>query len=264
MQLDNYQFHYYLRGKREQPLILFLHGFMGDSQEFEPVISFLSQQFCCLAVDLPGHGQTKILGGEECFTISNTAQALIQLLDRLKTNKSYLFGYSMGGRLALYMALHFPERFCKVVLESSSPGLKTKAERLQRIQKDEQLAQELETGDFPAFIVKWYNQPLFNSIKKHPDFDQMLKQRLKNNPLELAKSLRNIGTGSQPSLWDKLRYNKIPLLLLTGEYDLKFQQINNKIAEICKHSQHKIIPQCGHNIHFENEIIFVKNIVNFL
>lgn len=61
MNPQNYQFHYTFTGSSDKPLILFLHGFMGNSHEFDEAITLLSKEFYCLTVDLPGHGKTKIL-----------------------------------------------------------------------------------------------------------------------------------------------------------------------------------------------------------
>ena len=261
--VNNFQFHYSFRGNINQPVILFLHGFMGDSNEFNQVISLLSDQFCYLIVDLPGHGKTRILGGEECYTMSNTAHALINLLEQLNIKKCFLVGYSMGGRLALYLTLHFPERFSKVVLESASPGLKTKWDQLERTQRDFELARKLEESDFSTFLSSWYNQPLFSSIKKHPNFDILIANKLNNNPFELAKSLRNLSTGCQPSLWEKLEHNKNSLLLIVGEYDAKFRAINSEMATTCQFSTLEIVSNCGHNIHFENTKAFAEIIQSF-
>ncbi|MEG3970890.1 2-succinyl-6-hydroxy-2,4-cyclohexadiene-1-carboxylate synthase [Microcoleus sp. T2B6] len=249
---NNYHFHYFLTGRNNQQKILFLHGFTGNFQDFSSVISLLSKNYGCLAVDLPGHGKTRVSGDESCYNISNTAQALIHLLDNLQIDKCLLLGYSMGGRLALYMTLHFPERFEKVVLESASPGLKTEKERSHRLQADLQLAQKLEKSNIKDFLLNWYDIPLFKSLKNSPNFDKLIESRLANNPLELAKSLRNMGTGNQPSLWEKLAQNQIPILLLAGEYDDKFTSINTEIASLCPAALLEIVPKAGHNIHFEN------------
>lgn len=261
--IDNIQFHYSLTGNREKPLILFLHGFMGDCYEFQEAISLLNDQFCYLTIDLPGHGKTKVLGSEECYMMPNTAQALINLLDQLNVKECFLVGYSMGGRLALYLTLHFPQRFSKVVLESASPGLKTEGERIERIQRDLELAKKLEKNNFDEFLLNWYNQPIFASIKRHEGFDNLMKNRLQANPFELAKSLRYMSTGLQPSLWEKLKGNNNNLLLLVGEYDKKFIAINSEMARFNSSAKLEIVSHCGHNIHFENSRIFVENISSF-
>jgi 2-succinyl-6-hydroxy-2,4-cyclohexadiene-1-carboxylate synthase len=264
MNLENYQFHYSLIHNPDKPTIVFLHGFMGNIHEFDEAIKLLGDEYSYLKLDLPGHGKTQVLGNDECYIMANTAQALINLLNELKIVKCFLVGYSMGGRLALYLTLHFPERFIKVVLESASPGLATEKERLERIKRDAQIARKLVRGDFAAFLFNWYNQPIFGSIKNHPEFDNMLRIRLQNHPIELAKSLQFMGIGSQPSLWEELKNNVTPLLLITGEYDDKFININAAIANICKLAQLKVINNSAHNIHFENALEFVQNIKDFL
>ena len=263
MTFDCFQFHYSFRGNKAQPLILFLHGFMGNSNEFDAVISWLSDQFCCLTVDLPGHGKTKVLGGEECYSMSNTAHALMNWLDWLNIETCFLVGYSMGGRLALYLSLYFPHRFSKIVLESASPGLKLQRDRLERRQGDFELAKQLEKSDFSMFLENWYAQPLFASLKKHPEFKKMIDHRLKNNPVQLAKSLRNLSTGCQPCLWEKIKENQNPLLLLVGENDTKFVAINSEMARLCPFATLEVVSHCGHNIHFEHPKTFVEKVKSF-
>lgn len=268
MKLSHYNFNYCLFGNLEKPLIFFLHGFMGDINEFDEAIKLLGDEFSYLTIDLPGHGKTKVLGGDEYYTIANTALALINLLDHLKINKCFLVGYSMGGRLGLYLTLHFGERFYKVVLESASPGLATAEERLERIKGDTQIASKLARSiaqiDFADFLSNWYNQPIFGSIKNHPQFAKMLDSRLQNHPLGLAKSLQFMGTGNQPSLWQKITDNTIPLLLIAGENDEKFININKEVANLCDSAQLKIISNAAHNIHWENTVEFVQNLRDFL
>ncbi|MEH2192038.1 MAG: 2-succinyl-6-hydroxy-2,4-cyclohexadiene-1-carboxylate synthase [Nostoc sp.] len=268
MTLKQYKINYCLNINGNKPIIIFLHGFMGNIHEFDEAIKLLAEDFSYLTIDLPGHGKTEVLGGDKYYTMEFTTQAIINLLDEFKIDKCYLIGYSMGGRLALYLTLNFPERFIKVVLESASPGLATEAERLERVRRDVQVARKLSRSiiqaDFTAFLTNWYNQPIFSYIKNHPQYNRMIESRLQNNPLELDKSLRFMGTGCQASLWEKLKKNKIPILLLAGEYDEKFISINTKMAQICKFTQLKIIKNSGHNIHFENTSAFVENIKYFL
>jgi 2-succinyl-6-hydroxy-2,4-cyclohexadiene-1-carboxylate synthase len=240
---------------------------MGKLDEFDTVINLLNDEFSYLTVDLPGHGKTEVLGGDEYYTMENTAQALINLLDELKITKCFLVGYSMGGRLGLYLTLNFPDRFFKVILESASPGLSTDAERLARIKSDHQIANKLSRintpEDFTIFLNNWYAQPIFGNIKNHPEYPQMLASRLENQPLELVKSLRFMGTGYQSSLWDKLRDNEIPLLLVVGEYDEKFISMNTAMVYRCQLAKLRIIPHAGHNTHLEQTSEFVEQLRTF-
>ncbi|MEC4986384.1 MAG: 2-succinyl-6-hydroxy-2,4-cyclohexadiene-1-carboxylate synthase [Oscillatoria sp. PMC 1068.18] len=264
MTTPKYQFNYKVRGENKQQSICFLHGFMGDKRDFDCAINLLETEFLCLAVDLPGHGKTIVNGDEKCYNMPNTAQALVDLLIQLNLQKLSLVGYSMGGRLALYLAIHYPEYFPKLILESASPGLAKTGERQQRRQQDEQLAEKIVTSNFPEFVNKWYQQPLFASLTSYPQLEKMKARRLENNPAELAKSLRNLGTGSQPALWNKLKDCRQPLLLLVGEKDAKFRAINAQMQQLCFAAELFIVPNCGHNLHLENVTEFVQIVKQFL
>ncbi|MBD2138671.1 2-succinyl-6-hydroxy-2,4-cyclohexadiene-1-carboxylate synthase [Anabaena sp. FACHB-1237] len=266
MQNQNYLWNYCLIEHSQKPVILFLHGFMGNIHEFSSVINLLNDDFSYLCVDLPGHGKTQVLH-DECYTMENTAIALIHLLDNLQIHQCFLIGYSLGGRLALYLTLHFPDRFIKVILESASPGLLTQIARLSRIKHDQQIARKLtriaNTSEFYKFLDFWYQQPIFGNIKHQQFYENMLNSRLQNNPLTLVKSLQFMGTGVQPCLWDKLFDNIISILLIVGEKDDKFVNLNQEMLQSSPLLKLQIVANVGHNIHLENTSIFVQNIRHF-
>lgn len=168
----------------------------------------------------------------------------------------------MGGRMALYLALRFPERFRSAVIISGSPGLRTEQERLSRRRHDEALAGELE-DDPQGFICRWYRQPLFATLAAHPVFPEILAARSSGNPKSLAASLRLLGTGSQPSLWDELPLNRLPILFMAGEKDTKFVEIGTQMVNLCPCSALDIVPECGHTLHFENPAEFLFRLTCF-
>ena len=258
----DYNFNYTIYGGRHKPLILLLHGFMGSGDDFLAVVEGLSE-FCCLVVDLPGHGKTEVK--QDCnYLMSNTALALIQLLQELDIRQCWLVGYSMGGRLALYLAVHFPQYYLGVIIESASPGLKTQIERDRRIEHDLQLAEQLESQDYTLFLQQWYSNPLFASLVRHPNYEQAISSKLTNNPSKLAKSLRFMGLGMQPSLWHDLPNIEIPLLLLAGSLDSKFVNINRELASLSPLANLHIVENVGHNVHFESPIELVRSIRFFV
>ncbi|MBD2189590.1 2-succinyl-6-hydroxy-2,4-cyclohexadiene-1-carboxylate synthase [Pseudanabaena mucicola] len=270
VQIENYDISYYAEGNRNCPVILFLHGFMGDCFEFQTAIATLSKQFYCMAIDLLGHGQTQEINRsteqERPYTFESVATLIIKFIEALGLvdhKRIFLVGYSMGGRIALYLAIHFPQYFSKVVLESASAGLASEQAKQDRLAQDLQIATKLETIDLRLFLENWYQQPIFGNLQSHPQFPQMLKHRLTNSVKNLAKSLRNLSTGKQPSLWQELCDNQVPLLLLVGELDRKFVQINWQMHQQCLRSQLEIAPKCSHNIHFENPQLFAEKILQF-
>jgi 2-succinyl-6-hydroxy-2,4-cyclohexadiene-1-carboxylate synthase len=235
---------------------------MGDCHDFAQVSDNLSE-FCCLTVDLPGHGQTKVRQDSD-YQMPNVALALIELLVELEIKQCILVGYSLGGRIALYLAIHFPQYFQGVILESASPGLSNQLERDHRIIQDYQLAAQLESSDLTDFIQQWYSQSLFASFVQHPNYPQAIARRLDNDPYKLAKSLRLIGLGTQPTLWDSLEKLQLPLLLMVGELDAKFIMINQLIAQSYPQASLQIVDGAGHNVHFEHPAEFRKLLKHFI
>ena len=115
-----------------------------------------------------------------------------------------------------------------------------------------------------AFLDSWYQQPIFEILVKKENYPSLLSRRLKNRSSELARSLHMMGTGNQPSLWDKCKSIQIPILLLAGEFDSKFCRIMSEMSRYCPESIFQIIKNSGHNIHFEQPLVFVDYVYKFL
>jgi len=264
-----YTFHFIQAGDKSNPAVLFLHGFLGSAQDWCDVANLISEDYWCIAVDLPGHGKTVVNGSEETYRMENCANGLVDLLDSLDIGKCNIVAYSMGGRLALYMAVNFSHRFERVVLESASPGLKTKQERQDRRAHDNRLAKQLETGSLKQFLKEWYDQPLFASLRQDKKrFARLLVVRAENNKsgcaTGLATSLRMMGAGVQPSLWDQLHKMQARLLLIVGEKDDKFKRITAEMAPKCPRASIYIVEGVGHNAHWERPEEYARMVKGFL
>ncbi len=258
------QLHYLLQGERKNPYIVFLHGFMGQARDWRRITAELQDRYCCLSLDLPGHGASTGFDSDAVYSMPGAAEAVIATLDGLGIREAGLVGYSMGGRLALYLTLHYPERFSRTILESASPGLRSAAERRDRRRHDHELAERLESSPLQEFLAEWYAQPMFDTLRQHENFLEIQALRLRNHARELARSLRHMGTGSQPSLWEELGQIERPLYLLTGELDKKFRHIAKQIAEHCPRARVHVISGAGHNIHFEKTTEFIQVITTCL
>ena len=270
----NHKLHYITAGDSKNPALLMLHGFLGSHQDFKEVVRFsaeealptLAPHFYCILPDLPGHGQT--LTQPNGYSFETATQTLLALLSDLKIDRTYLLGYSMGGRLALYMVCCFPERFIQIVLESASPGLRTAKEREKRKERDWAIARQLETVLLSEFLSQWYKNPLFDSLREHLElYCAMLARRERNRPLELAKALRGFSTGLQPSLWDALTTLERPVLFLVGEQDRKFVAIAQAMMATCQQSHPRsavrICSGCGHNVHLESPDSFIQAVIRY-
>ena len=256
--------HYHFRPQPDRPTIIFLHGFLGCSDDWDLITGELSDQFGFLTIDLPGHGKNLSTNVDD-FLIENFAENIISLCDHLQLESLILVGYSMGGRVSLYLLTHYPGRFEQAIIESATPGLKTEAERQQRIRHDADLAEQLEQAELESWLGRWYAQPLFASLSENQALlGKTIRSRMNNSKTGLAMSLKMMTSGRQPDLWSKLGEIKIPLLLMAGELDSKYSEIVKKTADLCPNAQLVIIEEAGHNVHLEQPERYLDELKRFL
>ena len=127
------------------------------------------------------------------------------------------------------------------------------------------MARRLESGDFGGFLDGWYRQPLFASLSRQEGLvREIIETRLHNDPVELARSLRGMGTGSQPSLWDELGALRVPVLAVAGELDEKYVGISRQMAASSLNVRDAVVPGAGHNVHVEVPDAYLTLLKRFL
>lgn len=257
--------HFTCSGKEGHPTVLFLHGFLGSGSDWGDVVARLSDRFYCVTIDLPGHGGSVELAQPSHYTFQGAAAAVLGILRSLHVRRPpMLVGYSMGGRLALALALHTANTFRGVVLESASPGLRTDAERSQRALEDHRVADEVEAAPMDEFVDRWYRMPLFASLASRPGMMDALKAtRCRQQPAELARALRGMSVGRQPSYWERLPRLSVPTLTIAGEQDEKYVDLGGEMAGLCQRGLAVIVPDAGHNVHLERPDAFVRIVDDF-
>jgi 2-succinyl-6-hydroxy-2,4-cyclohexadiene-1-carboxylate synthase len=260
----NRSLHINTAGDQELPKIVFLHGFLGSGSDWLPFAEKLNDRFCCVLVDLPGHGESTIPENAETEGFfMRTVDSLAGKIRQLSAEPCVLAGYSMGGRIGLALALRYPELFSKALIISSSPGLRTEEEKEVRRKSDEGIARKIERN-FEGFIRFWYDQPLFSTLKSHALFHEVEARRKKGSPEQLARALRLLGTGSQPSFWNDLPDCLLPILFCVGEKDEKYVEIGHQMEKVCLASSLECFKGCGHTLHIENPELFLTCLERFI
>lgn len=259
-------YHYTDTNPTATPALLLLHGFTGSATSWSNLLQALSPAIRLIALDLPGHGQTDAPTDPALYTMPAVARDIHALLDHLHIDRAHLLGYSMGGRLALYLALQRPDRWHSLILESASPGLRTAAERQERIARDEALADFIERQGIEAFVNRWQSLPLFATQQQLPPATQDAHRaaRLRNRPHGLANSLRGMGTGVQPSLWQQPGGLVMPVLLMAGALDTKFAGIGQQMYDLMPDARLEVVPDAGHTLHLEAPEWFQAQVLEFL
>jgi 2-succinyl-6-hydroxy-2,4-cyclohexadiene-1-carboxylate synthase len=232
--------------------IVFLHGFMGVPETFEPISATLAPPKMILAPALLGHrgGPTR---GE---SFAREVERLAAWLEREASSPAILVGYSLGARLALALAQRCPAAVRALILISVNPGLRLEADRAARIASDEDLALFLERHGTAAFLAQhWERLPLFASQRKLPSavLAAQQTQRMRHDAFGLANCLRVLGLGVMPSYWDLLPQlaDQVPITLLTGTLDEKFHGLAAEICAVSPKIAWLSAPDVGHNLLLE-------------
>ena len=215
-----------------------------------------------VAVDLPGHGVRAGRHDPDHFTLDRTLGVIHAAARGLRN----VVGYSMGGRLALHYVLRYGASVRRLVLESASPGIETEEGRRERRRADEELARSIARVGVEAFVDRWERLPLFASQQTLPESvrSRHRAERLSNHPLSLAASLRGVGTGSLPSLWDRLGEVEVPTLLLAGALDRKFVEIARRMEERLPGATLVVVEGAGHAVHLERPEPWTSAVGGFL
>jgi 2-succinyl-6-hydroxy-2,4-cyclohexadiene-1-carboxylate synthase len=221
--------------------LVLLHGFTQNRRCWGEFADDLAADHELMLIDAPGHGDSGSL-------IADLEQSA--LLSGTAGGRAIYIGYSMGGRLALHLALARPDLVTALVLIGATGGLETDDERSERRRADEELADHIETIGVSAFIDEWLAQPLFASLSEQAAFRD---ERCTNTAAGLASSLRLCGTGTQRPLWSELGRLQMPVLILAGEHDEKFIALGKRLAaNIGTNAEFMIVPDSSHSAHLEN------------
>ena len=234
------------------PLIL-LHGFTGNHTSWDFWRPTLERERFVVAVDLPGHGCTRIQPGDPSAGLPEVAAALNRLLDTYSIGKADFIGYSMGGRALLHMAHLFPQRISSMVILSASPGIEDPVERGDRARADDVLAERIETHGLESFVTEWMGQPLFQTLML-ADPERVAEERtrkLSGDPTSFAEALRQMTPGRQPSLWSALSDMEIPSLVAAGSLDRKYVAKARRMAALMPDARCVVIPDAGHALLLE-------------
>ncbi|MEY2467503.1 MAG: 2-succinyl-6-hydroxy-2,4-cyclohexadiene-carboxylate synthase, partial [Actinomycetota bacterium] len=233
--------------------IILVHGFTQTAASWDAIqyrLEALGHDV--IALDAPGHGHhagthLDLWKGADLLAAEGEAGVWI--------------GYSMGGRLALHVALSHPGLVERLVLIGASPGLEAVADRIERQAADDLLAEELERDGLDRFLARWLAQPLFATL---PEDAAGLDARRANTVAGLAASLRLAGTGAQESLWGRLGDITAPTMLVVGALDAKFTAIAQRMAELMPDAHVASMNGCGHACHLEAPDAFVGTVDGFV
>jgi len=246
--------------------VMLLHGFTGSGHSMSEVSHALARDFEVITPDLPGHGRSIAADDGPVHSFDDCLDRLAATLEQAGHARAHWMGYSMGARLALAFAVRFPERVASLLLIGARAGIENASERAARRRADETLADRIETDGIEAFVDEWLAQPLFASQQRlGGEFvAAQRRQRLDNDARSLAASLRGLGPGAQPPMFDELPRLAVPVLLVAGALDRTFVAHALDLGRRIPDAEVREIAGAGHAVHLEQPAAFVRVATEFL
>lgn len=273
VQLDSLQINYIEAGKGEA--LIMIHGLGGNASHWKRNITTLSKKYRCIAVDLPGYGNsTPANRTDAAAQLDFYAEVITSLLQKLKIPAAAVMGHSMGGQVSMILALKYPALVKQLVLVAPA-GLETFTDAEANVLTTYATAAFYEKQDSAA-IVKSYRSNFFQM----PDAAQdLVKERIAlKNCGGFAAYCRQIPMGVKGMLGhpvkNELKQIRQPVLVLFGEQDVlipnKLLHPSLTVAEIATiaktipGSTVQVIPEAGHLLQFEKPEAVNDAVIHFL
>lgn len=259
----------------EGNIMVWVHGLTSYKEIWERNIHTFSKYFRCVALDLPGHGESANAAIGATYSPQFFADTLFLFLEELKINRCTLVGHSMGGQVALLAALQKPELFSEVVLIAPAgcePFTETEKILLQRYSS--------------AGIVgaSWFGQTMLNlkshfsklSEHEHQALERLARLHESRNIAELAVLLSECIAGMlNQSVINQLPQIKIPVLLIFGKNDklipnklihsnMTTEEIAQNAAAAIPNCRLKLWDEAGHYVQYEHAAAVNMEIYKFM
>jgi pimeloyl-ACP methyl ester carboxylesterase len=196
-EVNGVNLYYEIRGTG-RPLIL-LHGGLGSGEMFGPILPTLSERHRVITVDLQGHGRTADI--DRPIDVRLMADDIAALIDHMGLEKPDLVGYSLGGGVAFFTAVKYPQEIGKLVMASAN------------IRRDaipaEMLAQQAQVSSAAVEFMK--DTPMYQ-----------LYQRVAPRPEDFGRLLDKIGESMSKDFdhSEEMRGLQVPTMIVCADADM--------------------------------------------
>lgn len=247
-------------GEGPGPPLLLVHGFTGSKEDFDPVLDDLARDRRVVALDLPGHGESRGSDDPTAYGLSSAATWLLRAADALGLGEHHLLGHSMGGLIAQRVAAAASQRLHSLILMDTGVGA-VREEVGDHLTRMATTARE--EGMAAAFEVV-RSAPRPHARPPAPELEQFLRERfLSLNPAAVVGGASSLITAMPLGAF--LRGIDIPVLVIHGEHDDAWtaeEQI--LLARSVRGAELVVIPDSVHSPQRENPKAWLEAVTDFL
>lgn len=271
---DDIEIAYVDEGAANAPVIVMVHGLGGYIKNWYLTIEGLSDSYRCIALDLPGYGQSTLRAFEEEDYMAFFARSLDAFVKKLELRNVVLMGHSMGGQVSIIAALNSLKWLDQLILAAPA-GFETfseeKAATLKQFSSAAVLMSHTEDQIRAAYNINFVNMP--------PLAEEMIQDRIKVKEapwFEEYAIVREMGVKGMLAhpVFDELDQIKVPTYVLFGEKDFlipnrylhagvttqQVAEVGNKIPNV----KIKMIEAAGHMLQMDNPAGFNRVVKQML
>lgn len=250
-----YDIHYYISGRKENELLIFLPAAFCDHRTFDHQVAYFSKNYRVMTIDLLGHGQSQVNNSND--KIDASADHLLQIMKQEGYEKAHFAGVSMGSLIAQHFAFLYPEKVSSVAVTGGY-----------NIHKDNSEIAAAQSAE----KMKWFFKVIvsMDSFRRHVASIAAIKPEEQAKIYESTKAYTRASFRIMPGLNKinnirELPKKKYPLLLMVGDHDIDISvKYSQKWHKEDPETYFYIIKNAGHNANMDNPEDFNRILKDFI
>lgn len=246
---------YYEMMGEGHPLVL-IHGGLLDSRMWDGQFKTYAANYKVIRYDIRGYGKSDLPRGKYSHV-----KDLFELLKFLEIDHAHIIGLSLGGTIAIHLALDHPEMISSMILASTAPvGFGSQDEELTK--KTLTIYEVARNNRFEEAVELWLEHPVFRTIS--PRFKPRIRKMIADNLKSWILPQDNMVWSSPPAA-ERLSDIKASTLIVVGDQDVADimkagELLENKIGVAIQ----VVITGAGHHINIEKPKRFNEIVLDFL
>ena len=255
---------YYEVKGRGSPLVL-VHGFACGLRIWDPQVRALSSRHRVVTYDVRGHGLSDAPADAAGYSQSISVEDLQGLLEHLRIKRAAVGGLSMGGNIALNLALAHPGMVSALIIADTGAGSDGTADWNAGARA---YGEVLDREGLEAFADLAFANPLFaRYIARGPEAARFIRSCLMTHRARgIAHTAREV-LAKRPTIYSlepHLRELRVPTLLIVGEHDEPCVKVHRFMAGTIPGAKHVVIRGAGHLTNLEAPAAFNAAVRRFL
>lgn len=224
------------------PAVLLITGFAAEGRRWKAQVNALLPHYQVITLDNRGVGQSDAPLGP--YTTTSMAEDCVHLLNHLHIDRAHVCGYSLGGRIAQMIAVHYPDTVDRLILASTGMTSYPVAHFVLQ-NYIQMLKQKLPDYYHIRALLPWfYSAELFSNLTKVERLCQLLHKQRPLNTDGLQGQLDAVTTHAPG---EHLRHIKQPTLITSAPQDLLCPvAYSDALLAYIPHAKRYIMPRGSH------------------